>query len=172
MEEQVVLVDEQDHEQGLMGKTEAHERGLLHRAISVVIYNSRGEMLLQQRALTKYHWAGIWSNTCCSHPRSAETFEAAAARRLYEELGFHTPLTKEFSFIYQAHDPASGLTEHEFDWVFTGQYNEPFVPNPQEVQAIKWLSKPDLQDDMAQHPDQYSFWFKIILKELQARGKY
>ena len=171
-EEQVVLVDEQDRERGLMDKTAAHQQGLLHRAISVVIYNSRGAMLLQQRALTKYHWAGIWSNTCCSHPRAGESYEAAAARRLQEELGFSTPLTKEFSFIYKAHDVVSGLTEHEYDWVFTGQYDEVFEPNPLEIEAVKWLSKADLLQDMEQHSDQYSFWFPIILRELQARGKF
>ena len=172
MEEQVVLVDEQGNEIGLMGKQEAHEKGLLHRAISILIFNSTGEMLVQQRAFSKYHWAGIWSNTCCSHPRAGESFEAAASRRLFEELGFRTALKKEFHFTYQAYDAPSGLTEHEFDWVFTGVYDEPFVFNPEEIHEVRWLSKADLLHDLQANPDHWSFWFKIILEEMEKRGLY
>lgn len=172
MEEQVVLVDEQDRELGLMGKTEAHEKGLLHRAISVIIFNSKGEMLLQQRAFTKYHWAGIWSNTCCSHPRAGETFEAAASRRLFEELGIRTPLTKEFHFTYMAKDEKSGLTEHEYDWVFTGTFDGSFEFNRDEINDIKWVSKEELSADMTANPDKYSFWFPIILRNMTAQGRY
>jgi isopentenyl-diphosphate delta-isomerase len=166
-EEQVVLVDEQGNEIGLMGKTEAHEKGILHKAISVIIYNSKGEMLIQQRAFTKYHWAGIWSNTCCSHPRAGESFDDAAQRRLREELGIDTPLKKEFHFTYQATDKQSGLTEHEYDWVFTGTFDEPFEFNKHEINAVKWISPQDLFRDMAAHPDRYSFWFPIILQNIK-----
>jgi isopentenyl-diphosphate delta-isomerase len=171
-EEQVVLVDEQGHELGLMGKTEAHERGILHKAISVLIFNSQGDMLIQQRAFSKYHWAGIWSNTCCSHPRDGETFEDAAQRRLKEELGIVTPLKKEFYFTYKATDGDSGLTEHEYDWVFTGVYDESFEFNTDEIHDVKWIGKEELANDMEEHPELYSFWFPIILENMQAKGTY
>lgn len=172
LEEQVVLVDEQGNELGLMGKTEAHQKGVLHKAISVIIFNSNGEMLLQQRAFTKYHWAGIWSNTCCSHPRQGETFEQAAKRRLKEELGIETQLDKQFYFIYMAKDEKSGLTEHEFDWVFTGKFDESFEYNTHEINAIKWLTKNELDTDMKINPDKYSFWFPIILENMRKQGTY
>ena len=171
-EEQVVLVDEQGNELGLMGKTEAHEKGLLHKAISVIIFNSKDEMLIQQRAFSKYHWAGIWSNTCCSHPRAGESFADAAKRRLKEELGITTPLKQEFFFTYQAKDEKSGLTEHEYDWVFTGTFDEAFDYNKHEINDIKWMSKEALEKDMSEHPDQYSFWFPIILDNMRKRGTF
>ena len=169
-EEQVVLVDEQCNELGLMPKLEAHEKGVLHKAISVLIFNEKREMLVTQRAFTKYHWAGIWSNTCCSHPRENESFTDAAHRRLKEELGFETPLTEAFHFIYKATDEATGLIEHEYDTVYTGIYNEQFQFNKEEINDIKWLSIPILLNDIEANPNQYSFWFKIILKEMQQRG--
>jgi isopentenyl-diphosphate delta-isomerase len=169
-EEMVVLVDEENGVLGYMGKLEAHKKGLLHRAISVIIFNSKGEMLVQQRALTKYHWAGIWSNTCCSHPRKEESFQDAAERRLYEELGFRTELKEAFHFIYKAYDEKSGLTEWEYDTVFTGVYNESFEFNRDEVNAVRWMSAEELQFDIEQNPQQYSFWFKIILEEMRKRN--
>ena len=170
IEEQVVLVDEQNEVLGYMGKLEAHKKGLLHRAISVIIFNNKGEMLVQQRALTKYHWAGIWSNTCCSHPRKGESFQAAAERRLFEELGFKIPLKEEFQFIYKAYDEKSGLTEWEYDTVFTGIYTEPFEFNKEEIEAVRWMSMEDLVNDIEQKPEDYSFWFKIILDEMRQRN--
>lgn len=170
-EEQVVLVNEQGEELGLMGKLEAHEKGILHKAISIIIYNSNGDMLLQQRADAKYHWAGIWSNTCCSHPRENESYLDAANRRLMEECGFSTELEEEFNFIYQAFDAPSGLTEHEFDTVFTGIYDGECPFNPAEIKAVKWMSVEDLLEDIRVQPDVYSFWFKIILEELQKRDR-
>lgn len=169
-EEQVVLVDEQNEVLGYMGKLEAHKKGLLHRAISVIVFNDKGEMLVQQRALTKYHWAGIWSNSCCSHPRKNETFQAAAERRLQEELGIVTPLTEVFQFIYKACDEVSGLTEWEYDTVFTGEFNSPFEFNASEVNAIKWMGVDELLVDMKSNPEEYSFWFKIILEEMRKRS--
>lgn len=166
-EEQVVLVDEQNNVLGYVGKLEAHKKGLLHRAISIIIFNSQGEMLIQQRGLKKYHWAGIWSNACCSHPRKDEPFKQAAERRLFEELCFKTPLKEEFHFIYKAFDAPSGLTEYEYDTVFTGTYDAPFNFNEDEIQAVEWLSMDALMKDIAAHPDKYSFWFKIILTELK-----
>jgi len=169
-EEMVVLVDEDNMVLGYMGKYEAHKKGLLHRAISVIIFNDKGEMLVQQRALNKYHWAGVWSNTCCSHPRKNESFQHAAERRLFEELGFRTPLKEEFHFIYKAYDEKSGLTEWEYDTVFTGIYNAPFEFNKDEVNAVKWMKADDILNEMAAEPDSYSFWFKIILDEMKKRG--
>lgn len=170
MEEQVVLVNEQNEELGLMGKQEAHEKGLLHRAISVIIFNSKGEQLVQQRAFTKYHWAGIWSNTCCSHPRAGESFKQAAERRLFEELGIKTTLSEQFHFIYKATDVPSGLTEHELDYVFTGVYDGEVHWNKDEVNDIRWMSTEAVLHDIEQKPEQYSFWYKIILNEFKARG--
>ena len=169
-EEVVVLVDEENNVLGYLGKLEAHKKGLLHRAISVIIYNSKGEQLIQKRALNKYHWAGIWSNTCCSHPRKNETFEQAAVRRLFEELGIKTELKEAFCFIYKATDKKSGLTEWEYDTVFTGIYDGEFEFNKDEVAEIKWINTDDLKNDVRNNPDSYSFWFKIILSEFEKRN--
>lgn len=170
MEEQVVLVNEEDEVLGLMGKTEAHEKGLLHRAISIIIFNDKKEILIQQRSDKKYHWAGIWSNTVCTHPREGESYKAAAKRRLQEELGFSTELTEVFNFIYKAKDQESGLTEHELDHVFTGIYNGEIPYNEQEVQAVRWISAPKLFVEIEEKPESFSFWFKIILKEFKERS--
>lgn len=168
-EEKVVLVDENDKQLDLMGKTEAHEKGLLHRAISIMIFNDKDEILLQQRAFVKYHWKGIWSNAVCTHPRENESYQKAAERRLFEELGFNTPLNEVFHFIYKAKDEESGLIEHELDHVFTGIYNGEIPFNPDEVNAVKCIAKEDLLKDIENNPDKYSFWFKVILKEMQKR---
>lgn len=170
VEEQVVLVDEKNEILGYMGKLEAHKKGLLHRAISVIVFNASGEMLVQQRAFTKYHWAGIWSNTCCSHPRKDEGFKEAAERRLFEELGIKIPLREEFQFIYKAHDEKSGLTEYEYDCVFTGIYNGSFEYNRDEIASVKWMQPDDVIKDMEIRKQEYSFWFKIILDEMQKRS--
>ena len=151
-QEEVVLVNENNEVSGYLEKLDAHQQGLLHRAISVIIFNARGEMLIQQRGLKKYHWAGIWSNTCCSHPRKGETFKEAAERRLFEELGFKTPLTEAFHFIYKAYDQPSGLTEHEYDTVFTGTYNDTFEYNKNEISAIKWIQPAELEKDLEHSP--------------------
>lgn len=169
-EEKVVLVNPQDEIQGLMGKQEAHEKGLLHRAISIILFNSKGEILLQQRADAKYHWAGIWSNTVCTHPRENETYLAAATRRLTEELDIATDLKQIFHFIYKAKDEESGLTEHELDHVFIGNYEGSIPFNTEEVKAVRWISKANLDQELAENPEQFSFWFKIILKEMEGRG--
>lgn len=170
MEEQVVLVNSLDEVQGLMGKTEAHEKGLLHRAISIVLFNSKKELLLQQRADEKYHWAGIWSNTVCTHPREVESYKEAAERRLFEELGIAAELSDVFNFIYKAKDEESGLTEHELDHVFIGQYEGEIPFNEAEVKAVRWISAPQLYIEIEENPESFSFWFKIILKEFQERN--
>ena len=167
----VVLVDEQDNVLGTMEKMEAHEKGCLHRAISILLFDQNQRMLLQQRASSKYHWPNIWSNAVCSHPRQNETYEAAAHRRLPEELGIKADLDWQFSFIYKATDEATALHEHELDHVFFGQIEEaPSNVNPKEVGAVKWMKRRDLENDVASNPDQYSFWFKIILQEIKQRN--
>jgi isopentenyl-diphosphate delta-isomerase len=168
-EEQVVLVDEENNVLGYVGKLEAHKKALLHRAISVLIFNSKGEQLIQQRAWNKYHFAGIWSNTCCSHPRKDESFQHAAERRLFEELGIKTPLKEEFNFIYKVYDEKSGLTEWEYDTVFTGVFDGPFEFNKEEVADVRWVTTEELEKDLKANPEKYSFWFRTILEEFQKR---
>jgi isopentenyl-diphosphate Delta-isomerase len=162
MAEMVVLVDEHDRQLGLMEKLEAHEKGLLHRAISVLVFNRRGELLIQQRALGKYHWPGIWANTCCTHPRSGESYAAAAHRRLDEEMGFSCALKDEFSFVYRAVFE-NGLIEHELDHVFSGVFDGDPSPDPDEVASFAWVEVASLREDVARAPDKYAPWFRIIL---------
>lgn len=164
--EYVILVDENDQEIGTMEKQEAHEKGLLHRAFSVFIFNEKKELLLQQRALTKYHSAGLWTNTCCSHPRIGETIEQAAHRRLIEEMGFDCELSTKTSFIYKAAFE-NGLTEHEFDHVLVGSFNGEINFNPTEVKNFKWINLEELQIDLFQNNQNYTAWFKIIFDNFQ-----
>ncbi|MEK7510284.1 MAG: isopentenyl-diphosphate Delta-isomerase [Patescibacteria group bacterium] len=170
MEETVILVDEQDREIGTEEKIETHRKGTLHRSFSIFILNSKGEMLLQQRAKGKYHSGGLWSNACCGHPRPGEATGQAARRRLKEEMGFDCELKEIFQFIYKVeldHD----LWEHEFDHVYKGMFNGEMVLNPQEVMNFRWIDKESLQRDVREHPEKYSAWFKIalekVLKELE-----
>ncbi|MEM1002725.1 MAG: isopentenyl-diphosphate Delta-isomerase [Bacteroidota bacterium] len=159
--EMVILVDENDNKIGLMEKIEAHEKALLHRAFSVFIFNSKGELMLQQRALHKYHSPGLWTNTCCSHQRDGESNIEAGKRRLKEEMGFVVDLTESTSFIYKAPFD-NGLTEHEFDHVLIGYSdNEPEI-NPEEVADWKWMTMADVKVDIAMNPENYTAWFKII----------
>lgn len=167
MEEFVVLVDTEDRELGLMEKQQAHVAGLLHRAFSVFIFNSQGELMLQQRAASKYHSPTLWTNTCCSHPRENESYEEAAHRRLVEEMGFDCDLTFKFSFIYKA-QLANGLTEHELDHVFIGYYNDEPKLNKEEVMAYKWINMYELKNDIIQNPENYTAWFKIIFDQYLA----
>ncbi|CAL2085423.1 Isopentenyl-diphosphate Delta-isomerase 2 [Tenacibaculum sp. 190524A02b] len=164
MKEQVILVDEQDNPIGLMEKIEAHEKALLHRAFSVFTFNDKGELLLQQRAAHKYHSPLLWTNTCCSHQRDGETNIDAGKRRLQEEMGFVCELEEVFSFIYKAPFD-NGLTEHELDHVMVGRFNDSPVINKEEVEAYKWMSLEAVKEDIAQQPDLYTEWFKIIFKE-------
>lgn len=159
--EQVVLVNECDEELGLMEKMEAHEKALLHRAFSVFVFNQKGELLLQQRALDKYHSGGLWTNTCCSHPRPNELVANAASRRLREEMGFETPLEKVFDFIYQASFD-NGLTEHEFDHVFVGYYDGDIHVNPAEVNDYTFRSMESIQESLLKHDGLFTAWFEII----------
>jgi isopentenyl-diphosphate delta-isomerase len=160
-EEKVILVNEQDEQIGLMPKMEAHEKALLHRAFSVFIFNDDNELMLQQRALSKYHSPGLWTNTCCSHQREGETNIEAGKRRLQEEMGFTADLNETISFIYKAPFD-NGLTEHELDHILIGYYNNVPNINPEEVEAFKWMALEDVKKDMALNPDIYTAWFKII----------
>jgi len=168
VEERVILVNERDEQLGLMPKMEAHEKGLLHRAFSVFLFNPEGELLLQQRALGKYHSPGLWTNTCCSHQRHGETSLEAGKRRLMEEMGIDCELQEAFSFIYKA-SFENGLTEHELDHVLVGTFAGDPKPDPKEVEEFKWLSIDELKVDMERHPENYTAWFKIIFKEYEER---
>lgn len=163
--EEVILVTEQDEPIGSMEKMEAHWKGVLHRAFSIFIVNDRNEMLLQQRVKTKYHSGGLWTNACCSHPRPQEETEFAAVRRLQEELGFTTPLTKIFDFHYNAAFD-NGLTEHEFDHVFTGNYNGRIIPNPYEVQDYCYKKMEEIADTIQSHPHKFTAWFCIAFPKV------
>ncbi|HPE43430.1 MAG TPA: isopentenyl-diphosphate Delta-isomerase [Bacteroidales bacterium] len=170
MEEQVVLVNTKDEPQGLMEKMEAHEKGVLHRAFSIFIFNNKNELLLQQRALSKYHTPGLWTNTCCSHPRENESLEAATSRRLKEEMGMQCEINHAFSFIYKA-DVGQGLTEHEFDHVFIGHSDELPVINPGEVASWRYATMSEISADIANHPEKYTAWFRIAFDEVDAHLK-
>jgi isopentenyl-diphosphate delta-isomerase len=165
--QQVVLVNTQGQVTGYEEKIKAHQEGMLHQAISVCIVNEAGEMLLQQRAYSKYHFAGLWSNTCCSHPFPGEGPEQAAHRRLKEEMGFDTDLTGLFSFIYRAEDKKSGLTEYELDYVFSGKYNGAVLPDTLEIQAFQWVPLDVLYHDIERDPEKFTEWFKLILERLR-----
>jgi len=161
MEEQVILVDENDQQIGLMEKIEAHEKALLHRAFSVFIFNEKGELMLQQRAASKYHSPLLWTNTCCSHQREGESNIKAGRRRLQEEMGFVTDVVEVFSFVYKAPFD-NGLTEHEYDHVMTGRYeNEPNI-NKKEAEDYKWMTLENVKIDIEENPKIYTEWFKII----------
>ena len=160
-EERVILVNEKDEQIGLMPKMEAHEKALLHRAFSVFVFNKKNELMLQQRAAHKYHSPLLWANTCCSHQRDGETNIDAGKRRLHEEMGFVTELENTVSFIYKAPFD-NGLTEHEFDHVMIGNYEDEPVINPDEVAAWKWMPLEDVKNDMQAQPEIYTEWFKII----------
>ena len=164
IQEQVILVNENDEPIGSMEKIEAHEKALLHRAFSVFILNDKNEVMLQQRAASKYHSPLLWTNTCCSHQRAGETNIAAGKRRLLEEMGFQVDLKELFSFIYKAPFD-NGLTEHELDHVMVGYSNQAPNINREEVEAWKWMSLEAIKQDMKDHPESYTAWFKIIFEK-------
>ena len=163
--EEVILVNEQDQQIGIMEKMAAHIVPRLHRAFSIFLFNSKGELLLQQRALSKYHSPGLWTNTCCSHPRNGETLEQATARRLQEEMGMHCEMHEVFTFIYKA-PVGLGLIEHEFDHVWFGQTDATPVINSEEVESWKYMNPIDIAADMKSHPESYTEWFKISFDQI------
>ena len=164
IEEQVILVDQNDQQIGLMPKMEAHEKAVLHRAFSVFVQNDKGELMLQQRAADKYHSPLLWANTCCSHQRDGESNLDAGKRRLQEEMGFVTELEEAFSFIYKAPFD-NGLTEHELDHVMLGSYNDDPKINKEEVESFKWMTPLSIKQDIKKQPEIYTAWFKIIFEK-------
>ncbi len=164
-DENVVLVDEQDNQLGLMGKVQAHVEGRLHRAFSVVIFNLKGEILLQQRAMGKYHSRGLWTNACCSHPRHGEEMLDAAHRRLIEEMNFDCPLKFVTVLHYQTPPLDTGLIENEMLHLIAGiTAQAEFSPAPDEVMGWRWVSIADLQKEIVADPESYSYWFRVYLQ--------
>ncbi len=163
MKKHIILVNEKDEEIGTGEKLEVHLKGLLHRCISIFIFNSKGEMLLQQRAKTKYHSGGLWTNAVCGHQDPGEGNEPAAHRCLQAEMGFDCPLKEIFTFTYQA-DLDHGIREHEFDHVFLGVYDGEVLPNSEEADGFKWVSAEWLREDIQKNPDAYTYWFKLVFE--------
>jgi len=168
-EEQIILVDAGDVQIGAMGKLGTHKQGLLHRAFSIVVKNGAGQIMLQRRAQSKYHSGGLWTNTCCGHPRDGEELMSAAHRRLKEEMGFDCDITEVLTFTYEARLD-KGLTEHEFLHVFVGTHNDAPVLNPEEADDWKWVSMEELTTDIAENAENYTFWFKILLEKTKESG--
>lgn len=165
-DEKVILVNEHDDMVGIMDKMEAHKQGLLHRAFSIFIFNRKGEMLLQQRALNKYHSAGLWTNACCSHPVPGEKTMDAAQRRLMEELGFETPIEKIFDFTYRA-EFENGLTEYEFDHVFAGEYEGEIFANPEEVNDFSFKDISEIKNQLQTEPQKFTAWFHLAFPGIE-----
>jgi isopentenyl-diphosphate Delta-isomerase len=165
--EEIILVDENDNQIGFETKLRAHENGgRLHRAFSIFVFNVAGEMLLQRRAGKKYHFGGLWTNACCGHPKKGEELQNAAPTRLQQEFGFCTELEEVFNFLYRAPDPESGLTEHEFDHVFYGEFNGKPRPNPDEIEDWKWIDIDKLMVDLEDNPYDYTPWFRIAIHQV------
>jgi isopentenyl-diphosphate delta-isomerase len=169
--ENVILVDENDRETGVMEKMAAHVSGSLHRAFSVFIFNDAGELLLQKRADHKYHSGGLWTNTCCSHPRPGEHVSNAALRRLKEELGFTCDIRPAFTFLYRS-ELDNGLTEHEFDHVFFGRFNGTPLPDSTEVAEWKFMSLPMIEAELSAFPESYTSWFSICFEQVLAHSQH
>ncbi|MGB1075225.1 MAG: isopentenyl-diphosphate Delta-isomerase [Flavobacteriales bacterium] len=167
-QDHVILVDEEDRELGTMEKMAAHEQGVLHRAFSIFVFNAKNELLIHKRAKSKYHSGGLWTNTCCSHPRLGETVLKAAHRRLQEEMGMETDLVSQFTFIY-FQELDKGLTEHELDHVLFGKSDAQPQPNPDEVEAWRYISFSQLQEEMTNSPDDFTAWFKICFEAVAER---
>ncbi len=164
--QQVILVDKNNRKLGVKEKISVHKEGKLHRAFSIFIFNSRAELLIQQRAKTKYHSGGLWSNTVCSHPKPKETYRQAIHRRLKEEMGFDCQMKKLFCFIYKASFENS-LIENEYDCIFIGKFDGKPEPNAEEIMGVKWVSLKKLKQDIIKQPDKYSVWLKVVLKRIK-----
>ena len=170
MEEKVILVDANDQEIGIAEKLIAHREGALHRAFSIFVFRSDGQLLLQKRAQTKYHSGGLWSNTCCSHPRPQEALEEAAHRRLTEEMGFDCALKEIFSLTYKA-QLENDLWEHEYDHVFVGQYDGEPTPHPEEIDDWKWIDLGGVRKDIHNNPDRYTYWLRVCIDNIISHGE-
>jgi isopentenyl-diphosphate delta-isomerase len=165
-EDLIVLVNENDEQIGSIGKLEAHQKGLLHRAFSIIVWNDQHEILIHQRAIGKYHSEGLWTNTCCSHPKVGETILEAAHRRLQEEMGFDCELQQKFHFIYLV-ELENQLIENELDHVLIGTFNQNPSPNPEEIKDYRWISLEKLKNEIAEKPAQFTFWFKEIIRNYE-----
>lgn len=165
-EEQVILVDDCDQECGSGGKLDVHRHGLLHRAFSIFIFDHDERLLLQRRADGKYHFARLWSNTCCGHPRPGELTASAALRRLEEEMGFVTPLGEYAQITYRAPDPVSGLVEHEYLHIFRGVFAGVPRPNPDEVSAWRWMSLSRVGQCLREGPQSFTPWFALLFQKV------
>ena len=163
MKEIIICVDKNDNEVGHIEKMDAHIKGLLHRALSIFIFNEKNELLLQKRYSGKYHSPGLWTNTCCTHPNKDERTDDAAIRRLQEEMGFSCDLKEVISFMYYIKFD-NDLIEHEFDHVYFGRYSNEISINPLEVEDYKWISLDNIKVDLKTNPDNYTFWFKYIIE--------
>lgn len=161
MKEYIIAVDKSDKEIGSIEKMEAHHKGILHRAFSILIFNSKNQLLLQKRCEKKYHSPGLWTNTCCSHPRYGEKLQDAIYRRLQEEMGFSCDLTEIFNFEYKV-ELEHSLFENEFDHVFIGKYHGDIIPNKDEVEDFKWVDMEELKSHMKDNPKLYTYWFKYF----------
>lgn len=164
--EEVIVVDHNDQSLGTAGKLEVHRTGQLHRAFSILVFNSQGDLLLQRRADGKYHFACCWSNTCCGHPRPDETVLSAACRRLQEEFGIAVALIERTQFVYRAEDAHSGLIEHEYLHMFYGAYNGSPQPEPSEIGAWRWMPIPAIQRALQAHPHWFTPWFHLLMDKL------
>ena len=162
-EEKVVLVDKNDNQIGLMSKMEAHQKGILHRAFSIFLFNSENQILLQKRSSNKYHSGGLWTNTCCSHPRDEESVIDAGNRRLFEEMGIKIELKEAFHFTYKA-ELENGLIEHEYDHVLIGEFNGTPILNKDEAEDWKWISMEDIRKDIVENETDYTVWFVIAFE--------
>ena len=159
----VILVDEKDNPLGTGEKLKTHREGKLHRAFSIFVFNSKGELLLQKRARGKYHSGGLWTNTCCSHPEPDKNLKAEAEKRLQEEMGFTCDLKEISSFVYKA--GLGDLIEYEFDHVFSGKFDGNPEPDKTEAEDWKWINLTELKQDVKDSPEKYTYWFKAILEK-------
>jgi isopentenyl-diphosphate delta-isomerase len=165
-EERLILVDEKDQELGTEGKLTAHRKGILHRAFSAYVFDSKGRIMMQKRAASKYHSGGLWTCTCCGHPRPGEDVHAAVRRRLQEEMGFMCELTEIPSITYRA-ELGGGMTEHEFLHVYVGTYDGVPTPNPEEADGYAWMTLAELEADMTENPSHYTEWLKLCWPQIK-----
>jgi isopentenyl-diphosphate delta-isomerase len=169
VEDRLILVDIYDNPIGSMGKLETHQKSLLHRAFSVFLYHE-DKLLIQQRSFGKYHSAGLWANTCCSHPREGEKLADAVARRLEQEAGISCETEELFSFVYHA-EYSNGLCEYEYDHVFIGEYDGGWKANPEEIAQMKWITIEELEKDLLENPRNYAKWFLIAAPKVMQKIK-
>ncbi|MEQ8153681.1 MAG: isopentenyl-diphosphate Delta-isomerase [Clostridiaceae bacterium] len=166
MEEYIITINDLDEETGFVEKMEAHHKGVLHRAFSILVFNCHNQLLLQKRSEKKYHSPGLWTNTCCSHPRHGENLQDAIYRRLKEEMGVTCELNEVFSFIYKA-ELGEDLFEHEYDHVFFGVYDGEVFPDKYEVDDYRWMHISEIEESITNHPEIYTYWFKELFGRVE-----